>query len=138
VPNRLKAPAIALIVASVLSLLVQVFSLIVPTDLEQMRQDLSQSGMSEEQIEQFMDMIGAMQGGGMVVGFLLPLFVLFGAWKMLQLQGWGLAVAGAIVALVPCQSCCCLTIPFGIWALILLFNAEVKASFQGGPPPMPS
>ena len=50
--------------------------------------------------------------------------------KMTRLQGWGLALAGSILAMIPCGSCCCFTLPFGIWALVVLVNKDVKAGFQ--------
>ena len=56
-------------------------------------------------------------------------FVLFGAIKMLRLQNYGMAMAAAIVAMVPCQCCCLLGLPFGIWALVVLNKPEVKSQF---------
>lgn len=56
-------------------------------------------------------------------------FVLLGAIKLLRLQNRGLAMAGAIVAMLPCQCCCVLGLPFGIWALVVLSKPEVKSAF---------
>jgi len=56
-------------------------------------------------------------------------FVLFGAIKMLRLQSPGLAMAASIVAMLPCQCCCLLGLPFGIWALMVLNKPEVKSQF---------
>jgi hypothetical protein len=56
-------------------------------------------------------------------------FVLFGAIKMLRLQSRGLAIAASIVAMLPCQCCCLLGLPFGIWALVVLNKPEVKSQF---------
>jgi len=54
-----------------------------------------------------------------------------GAMKMQRLESWGFALAASILAIVPCISpCCLLTMPFGIWALIVLLNAEVKGQFR--------
>jgi hypothetical protein len=56
--------------------------------------------------------------------------ILFGALKMMRLQSYGWAMAAAILAVIPCLSpCCCLGIPFGIWALVVLSKPEVKAAF---------
>jgi hypothetical protein len=55
--------------------------------------------------------------------------IFYGAIKMKDLQGYGLAMTAAILCLIPCFSICCLGIPFGIWALIVLLNADVKAAF---------
>jgi hypothetical protein len=50
---------------------------------------------------------------------------------MLHLKNYGLCVAAAIIALVPCTSpCCCLGLPIGIWALVVLTKAEVKTAFS--------
>ena len=56
-------------------------------------------------------------------------FVIFGAVKMLRLQSYGLAMAASIVAMLPCQCCCLLGLPFGIWALVVLNKPEVKSQF---------
>jgi hypothetical protein len=56
-------------------------------------------------------------------------FVLFGAIKMLRLQQFGLVMTAVIVAMVPCQCCCLLGLPFGIWALVVLNKPEVKSHF---------
>src|SRR5262245_48507061 len=65
------------------------------------------------------------------VGLLTRFVQLLGAIAMLRMRGYALAMAGAISALVPCEIYCCLpTFPLGIWALILLNNAEVKAAFR--------
>lgn len=81
--------------------------------------------------------------GGFYIGFYLPLvlgvialpllaFMMFGAIAMLKRRGLGMARAGGILAVIPLTaSCCCiLTLPFGIWILILLAAPEVKAAFQ--------
>jgi phage FluMu protein Com len=66
-----------------------------------------------------------------VVGLIISIVVLLGAVKMMKLESYGLAVAAAILALIPCTSpCCCLGLPIGIWALVILFDAQVKAAFR--------
>jgi len=56
-------------------------------------------------------------------------FVLFGAIKLLRLQNFGLVMAAVIVAMLPCQCCCLLGLPFGIWALVIMNKPEVKSHF---------
>ena len=56
-------------------------------------------------------------------------FVLFGAIKLLRLQNFGLVMTAVIVAMLPCQCCCLLGLPFGIWALMVLNKPEVKSHF---------
>jgi hypothetical protein len=79
---------------------------------------------------------------GFYIGFygalIMPIFnliacaiIIFGGICMVRAKGIGLARTGAILAVIPCLSpFCILGIPFGIWALIVLADANVKASFR--------
>jgi hypothetical protein len=86
------------------------------------------------------DAVGAVLGGVVyfalgVIGLGIAVFLWIGASRMAALQGYNLSMAAAIVALVPCLSpCCVLTLPFGIWALVVLAKPEVKAAFAGRTP----
>lgn len=68
------------------------------------------------------------------VGLIMGAVVLFGALQMRNLGSYGLAMAAAIIAIIPCTSpCCCLIgMPVGIWALTVLMRPEVKAAFGAG------
>src|SRR4029450_3269232 len=58
-------------------------------------------------------------------------FIIFGAVKMMNLQSYGLAMAAAILASIPCISpCCCVAMIPGIWSIVVLSSAEVKAAFR--------
>ena len=65
-----------------------------------------------------------------VIGLTLDVLVLVGALRMQSLRGRTLAMVGAICAIIPINSCCCVGMPIGIWALIVLMNADVKAAFD--------
>ena len=52
------------------------------------------------------------------------------AWKMKNLESYGYALTASIIALLPCQYCCVLTLPFAIWALIVLNQPDVKSAFR--------
>jgi hypothetical protein len=68
---------------------------------------------------------------GMGLGLLLDLVLLWGSIKMKQLQNYPLAMTTALLAIVPCTSpCCVLSIPFGIWALVVLTDPDVKNAFH--------
>jgi hypothetical protein len=56
-------------------------------------------------------------------------FIFFGALKMKNLERRGLAIAASIVAMIPGLTCL-FAIPVGIWALVVLCKAEVKAAFR--------
>jgi hypothetical protein len=42
-----------------------------------------------------------------------------------------LCIAASIVAMIPCVSpCCCIGLPVGIWALVVLSKGDVKDHFN--------
>jgi hypothetical protein len=57
--------------------------------------------------------------------------IIVGAVQMRRLLNHGFAMVGAILAMMPCITpCCgCLTFPFGIWALVVLYDREVQYAF---------
>lgn len=58
-------------------------------------------------------------------------FLIYGALQMKKLENHSISMAVAIIAVVPCFSACCLLdIPFGIWALVVLNDPGVKQAFQ--------
>ena len=69
--------------------------------------------------------------GGGIFSLIVSVLIIVGAIKMKRLESHGLAMAAAIIAIIPCFSpCCLLGIPFGIWALTVLSDAQVKAAFH--------
>ena len=86
----------------------------------------------------FGGIMGGVGGGGtgLALGIGMGVFTLVGAalifycaMKMKDLQGYGLAMTAAILSLIPCFSICCIGILFGIWALVVLLNQDVKSAF---------
>ena len=68
---------------------------------------------------------------GSLIGIGVSILFIVGGIKMRSLQSYGLCMAAAIVASIPCFSpCCCLEIPFGIWALVVLADKQVSAAFS--------
>jgi hypothetical protein len=63
------------------------------------------------------------------LGLVLNILTVLGGTKMRSLSGYGISVTGAIAGLIPVGGCCCLTLPIGIWALVVLMNSDVKAGF---------
>ena len=70
--------------------------------------------------------------GVCVFGMVVNAGVLFAMVQMMRLRIWGLALAGCIVSALPISSsaCCLLTLPFAIWAIVVLVKPEVKAAFR--------
>jgi hypothetical protein len=71
---------------------------------------------------------------GMVMNFIgvaIGIVILMGALRMKRLESHGLATAASILAMIPCISPCCLIgLPFGIWALVVLNQPDVKGAFH--------
>jgi len=72
-------------------------------------------------------MIGAV---GEVLGLVLASIIIYGALEMKRVRNYGMAMAAAIIAMLPCHGCCIVGLPFGIWALVVLNDADVKAAFK--------
>jgi hypothetical protein len=76
-----------------------------------------------------------------IVGIIIDAVIILGANKMRNLESYGFAVAAAILSVIPCLSspCIVLGMPFGIWALVVLMNDDVRNAFlDSGKPPQPS
>lgn len=128
--NKLKAPAIGLIIAGVMNAFTGIY-LLASTLIQYSRGVLGQKFTSEsEQFGFYIGFWGTAVFG--VLGFLVAPVIIFGAIKMMRGQSFGLSRTAAILAVVPLTSCCFLIgIPFGIWALIVLSQPDVKSLFRG-------
>jgi hypothetical protein len=57
--------------------------------------------------------------------------ILIGGLRMMSLRNYGLCMAAAILAIIPCtNACCCIGLPLGIWAVVVLSKPEVKSAFM--------
>ncbi len=74
--------------------------------------------------------IGFMIGSiiGVLIFVVVYVFMLFGAWKMMKLETYWMALTTAILMLFPCTFCW-IGLPFGIWALIVLCFQDVRRAF---------
>jgi hypothetical protein len=64
--------------------------------------------------------------------------VTLGGARMRQCRSYGLAMAASIITIASIALCglfSVLMLPFGIWALVVLSNSEVKREFRRTPPP---
>jgi len=64
------------------------------------------------------------------IALLLGAFVIFAGVQIRRLKGHKLGIAAAIKTVTPCLSCCCYGVPIGIWVLVVLLSADVKAAFR--------
>lgn len=141
---RLAAPGLLLVLSAVVMLLLMLANVGVlasGTDTGLMAAEfvaeMQPPGPAKEQAqEQVKQMVGrdrtaeyVQAGVFAVVGTALDLVILVGGLRMRQARSYGLSMAAAICGIIPLNSCCCLGLPFGIWALVVLLNPDVKAGF---------
>lgn len=73
---------------------------------------------------------GALVGA---MNFAASMVVAAAGWKMRHLESYTLCMIGAVMAVVPCFTgcgCCLLSVPVGIWCLMVLNDPGVKAEFH--------
>ena len=124
IAEQVKAPAIALMVVAGLSIAGGLISILVNV----LGLAVGQAQGSEK--------FGQMASGaaGISIAVLCIIFgvvILLGAIKMKNLESRGFAMTAAILAVIPCMTCCCIGLPVGIWALVILNKPEVKSAFPG-------
>jgi hypothetical protein len=126
--EQVKLPAIALMIVGVLCALASIASLLMNV-LGVGAGAFGSHSNGGEQVGQLMGgVIGIVMAG---IGILIGGFIVFGGMKMKDLDNWNLSLGAAIASALPCGfPCCCLGIPVGIWALVVLLRPEVKAAFR--------
>lgn len=66
-----------------------------------------------------------------VIGLVIGAVMLAAGIKMRNLEMRGLAMTAAILSCIPCFSpCCCISLPFGIWAIVALNDPVVRTAFR--------
>jgi hypothetical protein len=122
--SRLMGPSIALMVVAIVSLVV--FAVACPINFISILNKPEFPGNEAQRLGNF---IGA--------GVCIPLFMIsnlivaIGGFLMYNRGSYGMAMTAAILAIVPCFSpCYLLGIPFGIWALVVLNDPDVKEAFR--------
>ena len=142
--RKVSAPAIALIIAGLIGLLmagwavftaltnpyagyenaVKIIEAITPAGAQR---DDAVAKMAEKKEEMRSDTPATFVQLGLDI--LLNLLAVVGGFSMKSLGSRGLALTGAIAAIIPISGCCLLTTPFGIWAVVVLSNVIVKRGF---------
>jgi len=132
--QMVSGPAIGLMVTAGLGALAQLVSMVINI----IGAGAGMAGAASQGQPEVPAWAHAMSGGlGVVfnvVGLIMSVVIFMGAMKMKKLESYNFALAGTIIAMVPCISPCCLVgLPIGIWALVILMKPEVKSAFQTGP-----
>jgi hypothetical protein len=161
--RRVQGPALALLAFGMFSVFVSLLFLIIyiasPDTMFRPVYDYLAEGQKErpaqERLPPYQNWLKDLQFRS-VVGSILGLaggfIIVIGGMKMRSVSSWGWALAGALMAAIPLtNTCCCLGLPIGVWAILALFGQDVRLAFSrvaemGGlehfdptvPPPPPS
>lgn len=90
-------------------------------------EDLERQGISAEA---FLTGYAYFMFGFGIIAILMGLVIFFAGYRMMKVKNWGLAMTGAVLSLIPCQGCCLLGIPIGIFAIMALADSDVKLGFK--------
>lgn len=120
--HRVRLPAIGLICSSALAVLSEL-ALLVFAALGGSGQLGSKPGREDLAV-------GIVLGLIALFGVLIHAAAIWGAVRMLSLRSWAFSVVAAVLVALPCSAGCVPGIPFGIWAIVVLLDEEVKASFS--------
>lgn len=125
--SKVSGPAIGIIVVGALNILIALAAL----GYSLMQGNANPHSGNPEFDKMFTMMSGPINILLRGIEVLIGAFIIFGGIKMKKLEAYGLSMAAAIIAMLPCLSSCCLIgIPFGIWAIIVLNKPEVKSAFK--------
>jgi hypothetical protein len=89
--------------------------------------------MGDPQQQAQMLALSKTMGFGIWFIFILrDVFLIYAFSRMHMATAYGIAMAGAVISVIPClgSPCCLLGVPFGIWALVILNDPAVKAGFR--------
>jgi hypothetical protein len=65
-----------------------------------------------------------------VLSLLLGIITCIGAIQMTRLKNYRMALTAAVLGVAPTGCLWCLTLPFGIWAMLVLFDPQVRGEFR--------
>jgi hypothetical protein len=135
--SAVQGPAIGLIVCGAIGALIGLANVAETllggaSQKEELRRALSELPPN---FQQFGGLIETMTGPmGLVfaaLGLLISVFTVFSGIQMQRLRNYWMPMTAAILGIIPCFSgCCCISLPIGIWALVVLMKPEVKAAFE--------
>lgn len=132
VEDKVKGPAIAMIVFGVLAVVLNLLSAILNLVMYGGTFiSLISSGAGADAWISFLTSAGG-QILSAVIAFFVAFIVAFAGTRLKSLRSPGIIYAGAIMAAIPCCSswCCCVGLPIGIWAIITMQDEQVKAAFS--------
>ena len=133
IDEKIKVPAIGIITTGALGALLSLTGVITTLSGSNKNTEIP-PGLPPEAADLLKSYLLAMEPFNLplnLLALILSALTLMAGIKMLHRRSYGLVMAGVIVGMIPCLSgCCCTGLPFGIWALVVLSNAEVRKSFH--------
>jgi hypothetical protein len=120
--QRVKNPALWLMITAIAGSVLNVISAL--ANLMGLLGDYSQMPGMEPAL------MSAYSIGMLVIGLAIAVVVYLAASRMQRLESWGFSLAGAILAALPWSPCCCIGLPIGIWAVVVLLDEKVKGQFR--------
>ncbi len=124
-----RGPAISLIVVASIAVLFGLFGLATDVLLVASGAIEQLEASNEGQVSKYTSI--AIRTAWGVLLLMVSSFVLYGAVQMLRYKNYGLARGAAVAAAIPCIGpCFFLGIPFGIWALVVLSQPQIKDAFR--------
>lgn len=136
--EKVKAPAVGLMVSAIISFIMSVWGLISFGSLAAQKQqmDTMLSQLNNPQLQQFADsfmhfLSGPFGVANILFQILIAVLIFMGALQMLKLRSYEFAFAAAILSVLPCITPCCgwlLGLVFGFWAMVVL--GKVKPHFS--------
>jgi hypothetical protein len=126
--GSLYPPAICMIVVAALGLLLNLSGFVIAVTDPAFGVDPNAPPM----IQQFVrDSKGAFPAAVQGTCALMSALTILGSVQVLRRKTWGLGLTAAILSMINFGNCCCLLgLPFGIWAIVAITNAEVRDSFS--------
>ncbi len=124
--SKVSVPAILMMVVAGLAILLSLLNIVLQL-LGTSFATLGGGAADERFVRMFSGGLGIVMA---LLGIAINGFVVFGAMKMKNLEGYPLAMAATILCMLPCSCCCVISLPVGVWSLIVLLDANVKAAFR--------
>jgi hypothetical protein len=138
--DRARLPGVFLIVVGILNLIVAGFLIRDGLIIDAISDQEFVDQFSAEQKKQFRDLGWtdeevhrlAVNFCYIAGGVILPLSLLTigGGAGMMAGKLYGLAVVASLAACLPCLGCLGVGIGVGVWSMVVLFNADVRAGFR--------
>lgn len=130
--QKLRVPSIGLLISGIFSGFFGAIALV--SGLLRFSGMSGKETLPTEQAERFGYFIGTFGIYGVAaISLIVAPIIVFGAIRMMKGQNRGLAMTSAILSILPVTSCCFfISLIFGIWAVVVLIQPDVKAFFQNG------